>query len=47
MVAKVNKEINMQRLFLPGETTERFNCCDRIEPLRKHPANPLLVADRP
>lgn len=43
----MNKEVNMQRLFLPGEITERLNCCDRIEPLRKHPANPLLVADRP
>ncbi len=37
----------MQKLFLPGEITDRHNCCDRIEPLRKHPANPLLVADRP
>ncbi|MCF7853330.1 MAG: hypothetical protein K9N51_00920 [Candidatus Pacebacteria bacterium] len=37
----------MHKLFLPGEITERLNCCDRIEPLRKHPANPLLVADRP
>jgi hypothetical protein len=37
----------MQKLILPGEITERLNCCDRIEPLRKHPANPLLVADRP
>ena len=37
----------MKGLFLPGEITERFNCCDRIEPLWKHPANPVLVADRP
>ena len=37
----------MQKMFLPGEITDRLNCCDRIEPLRKHPANPLLVADRP
>ena len=37
----------MHKLFLPGEINERVNCCDRIEPLHKHPANPLLVADRP
>lgn len=37
----------MNMLFLPGEITERINCCDRIEPLSKHPANPVLVADRP
>ncbi len=43
----MNKEVAMQKLFLPGEITERVKCCDRIEPLRKHPANPLLVADRP
>jgi hypothetical protein len=36
----------MDMLFLPGEITERFNCCDRIEPLTKHPANPVLVADK-
>jgi hypothetical protein len=37
----------MRLLFLPGEITERHCCCDRIEPFRKHPANPVLVADRP
>lgn len=37
----------MQKLFLPGEITDRHNCCDRVEPLRRHPANPVLTADRP
>jgi hypothetical protein len=37
----------MQKLFLPGEITQRVNCCDRIEPLHKHPANPVLTAERP
>jgi hypothetical protein len=36
----------MRNLFLPGEITERVNCCDRIEPLCKHPANPVMVADQ-
>lgn len=37
----------MRKLFLPGEITDRHNCCDRTEPLRRHPANPVLTADRP
>ena len=32
----------MRMLFLPGEITMREHCFDRIEPLIKHPANPLL-----
>jgi len=45
--AAYDEEIIMHRLFLPGEITERVNCCDRIETLRKHPVNPPLIADRP
>ena len=37
----------MNELSLPGDITEGINCCDRIEPRRKHPANPVLVADKP
>jgi hypothetical protein len=33
--------------FLPGEITTREHCYDRIEPLAKHAANPVMVADRP
>jgi hypothetical protein len=32
-------------LFVPGEITGREHCCDRIEPLVKHPGNPLIVAE--
>ena len=45
--APAGRRTALQKLFLPGEITERVNCADRIEPLRKHPANPLLIADRP
>jgi hypothetical protein len=34
-------------LFVPGEITGREYCFDRIEPLTKHPANPVLKPDRP
>ncbi len=37
----------MHDLFLPSEITERVNCCDRFEPLRKHLSNPALAADQP
>jgi len=34
-------------LFVPGEIMTREHGFDRIEPLRKHPANPVLRPDRP
>ena len=37
----------MRMLFVPGEITTREHCYDRVEPLSKHPANPVMVADRP
>ena len=37
----------MRMLFVPGEIATREHCFDRIEPLSKHPANPVLVGDRP
>ena len=38
---------SMRLLFVPGEITTREHCFDRVEPLTKHPANPVLVGDRP
>ncbi len=37
----------MKLLFVPGEITERVNCFDRIEPLKKHSRNPVMVGERP
>jgi len=37
----------MDLVFVPGEIGPRQSCYDRIEPLTKHPANPVLTADRP
>ena len=45
---KKNKsEPLMQMLFLPGEIGPRSNCVDHIEPMTKHPANPVLVGESP
>ncbi|MFH1009353.1 MAG: hypothetical protein V1800_17900 [Candidatus Latescibacterota bacterium] len=37
----------MNLLFLPGEITERVHCFDKIEPLKKHPKNPVMKGERP
>jgi hypothetical protein len=37
----------MQLVLVPGEIGPRQSCYDRVEPLTKHPANPVLTADRP
>jgi hypothetical protein len=34
-------------LFVPGEITTREHCYDRVEPLVKHPNNPVMVPEHP
>jgi hypothetical protein len=40
-------DVLLEMLFLPGEAMLRHNCFDRVDPMIKHPANPVMVADRP
>jgi hypothetical protein len=44
MATKSDDKIRMQ--FVPGEITTREKCFDRIEPLKKHSGNPVMVSDR-
>lgn len=37
----------MRMLFVPGEITQRDHCFDRVNPLIKHPANPVFSPETP
>lgn len=36
----------IQKMFVPGEITNREHCHDRVEPFVKHGANPIFKAER-
>ncbi len=37
----------LQKIFVPGEITQRQHCFDRTDPFVKHPANPIFKPERP
>ena len=43
----MSETVQTRILFVPGEITTREHCFDRYEPFAKHPANPVIRADRP
>jgi len=43
----MNEHTQVRMLFVPGAIGPRQNCYDRVEPMAKHPANPVMAPEHP